>query len=108
MNDENRKTETSLGQEVGAKETLKLRARKKNKRSVWWGLGMFGLVGWSVVVPALLGAWLGHWLDKNHPATHSWTLTLLITGLALGCFNAWFWVQKENKEIDKDLIDDDN
>ncbi|MBK8567528.1 MAG: AtpZ/AtpI family protein [Saprospiraceae bacterium] len=104
---DNQQQQPPLSHEVGVKEKRMMRARRKDKRSVWWGLGMFGLVGWSVVVPALLGAWLGHWLDKNHPATHSWTLTLLITGLALGCFNAWFWVQKENKEIDKDLNNND-
>ena len=28
---------------------------------------MMGLVGWSVVVPTLLGAALGIWLDHRHP-----------------------------------------
>jgi len=42
---------------------------------------------------------LGIWLDKNHPASHSWTLMLLAIGLGLGCFNAWHWVAKESREI---------
>lgn len=97
------KEETQLSQEVGAKEARKLRARKKGQRGVLYGLGMFGLVGWSVVVPTLVGAALGKWLDKDHPGGPSWTLNLLIVGLVIGCLNAWFWVQKENKEIHKDL-----
>ena len=36
---------------------------------VWFGLGMMGLIGWSVVVPTLLGAALGIWLDKRHPGS---------------------------------------
>jgi ATP synthase protein I len=36
-------------------------------RTVWFGLGMMGLIGWSVAIPTLLGAALGLWLDKRHP-----------------------------------------
>ena len=42
---------------------------------------MMGLIGWSVVVPTLLGAALGIWLDERHPGAHSWTLALLVAGL---------------------------
>ena len=45
-----------LGQEVGAKAARKLKARRNSTPGVWFGLGMMGLVGWSVVVPTLLGA----------------------------------------------------
>jgi ATP synthase protein I len=60
---------------------------------------MMGLVGWSVVVPTLLGAALGIWLDRHHAGKHAWTLALLAAGLAIGCFNAWHWVAKESREI---------
>lgn len=105
MVNDNQKGQMNLGKEVGAKEVRKLRARKKDKRSALYGFGLFGLVGWSVVVPTLLGAALGHWLDKNHPGGPSWTLNFLIIGLVIGCLNAWFWIQKENKEIHQDLED---
>jgi ATP synthase protein I len=60
---------------------------------------MMGLIGWSVVLPTLAGAAFGMWLDKRHPGEHSWTLGLLVAGLVLGCFNAWHWVAKEEKEM---------
>jgi len=63
---------------------------------------MMGLVGWSVAIPVLAGTALGIWLDSHHPGNHSWTLTLLIVGLAIGCFNAWHWLDKENKEMRED------
>jgi ATP synthase protein I len=62
---------------------------------------MIGLVGWSVVVPTLLGAALGVWLDRRHAMNHSWTLTLLFAGLVIGCLNAWHWVAKEDRETHK-------
>ena len=37
----------------------KLKARLGAKRSIWFGLGTSGLIGWSVTVPTLLGAGLG-------------------------------------------------
>lgn len=78
-----------------------LRAQKIHKRSIWSGMGLFGMIGWSVVVPSLLGAALGKWLDKKWPAHFSWTLALLIAGLMAGCWNAWNWVAKENTEMHK-------
>ena len=84
--------ETEFSQQVGEKAARKLKAQRHVNQTVWSGLGMMGLVGWSVVVPTLLGAALGLWLDKNYPGSHSWTLMLLAIGLGLGCFNAWHWV----------------
>lgn len=98
-----RPDESTFVRQVGAKETRKLKAQRKVTRTVWSGLGMMGLVGWSVAVPTLLGAALGIWLDKRYPGIHSWTLTLLIVGLFIGCLNAWHWVAKEDKEMRADM-----
>ncbi|OWK39781.1 AtpZ/AtpI family protein [Fimbriiglobus ruber] len=91
--------ETDLSREVAAQAARKLKARRNPTPGVWFGLGMTGLIGWSVVIPTLLGAALGLWLDARHPGTHSWTLALLVAGLVLGCFNAWHWVAKEEKAM---------
>ncbi len=103
MNDEpakiSLKNEPTLANQVGAKALRKLKARRNSTQVVWFGLGMMGLIGWSVVVPTLLGAALGIWIDKQHPGTHSWTLALLMAGLAIGCFNAWHWIDKEDKAM---------
>jgi ATP synthase protein I len=90
---------SAFSQKIGAKAARKLRARRNSAQGVWFGLGMMGLIGWSVVVPTLLGAALGIWLDKHHPGKHSWTLALLVAGLVIGCLNAWRWVGKEDKEM---------
>jgi len=100
------KIEPTLAGQVGAKAARKLKARKSGQ-GVWFGLGMMGLIGWSVVVPTLLGAALGLWLDKHHPGKQSWTLALLVAGLTLGCFNAWHWVAKEDKAMRDEREDRD-
>ncbi len=83
---------------IGSQEARKLRARQVHAHA-WPALGMLGLIGWSVCLPTLLGAWVGRWLDTWHPAKHSWTLALLVCGLCLGCANAWHWVAVEQKAI---------
>jgi ATP synthase protein I len=95
----NPKGRTRFSREVGAKAARKLQARHDSTQGVWFGLGMMGLIGWSVVVPTLVGAGFGIWLDNRHPGRHSWTLMLLIVGLVIGCLNAWHWVDKEDKEM---------
>ncbi|HEV2692772.1 MAG TPA: AtpZ/AtpI family protein [Verrucomicrobiae bacterium] len=99
------KDEPSFAGEIGAQAARKLKARKSTQ-GVWFGLGMMGLVGWSVVVPTLLGAVLGNWLDKHHPGKHPWTLALLMVGLAIGCLNAWHWIVKEEKNMRDESEDD--
>ena len=88
-------------QQIDASVARKLAAQRHPARIVWSGLGMMGLIGWSVTVPTLLGAGLGIWLDRHHAAGHSWTMALLIAGLALGCWNAWHWVTRESRDIDQ-------
>jgi ATP synthase protein I len=91
--------ENPFSRAVGAKAARKLRARRNSPQGVWFGLGMMGLIGWSVVVPTLAGAALGMSLDNRHPGHYSWTLMLLMVGLVIGCLNAWHWVSKEEKEM---------
>ncbi len=96
----------TLAQEVGASAERKIKARRHRSQGVWFGLGMMGLIGWSVVVPTLLGAALGIWLDRHYPGQRSWTLALLVGGLVLGCFNAWHWVAKEDRAIRREQEED--
>jgi len=91
-----------LVKQIDAGVSRKIKARRTADQAVWFGLGMMGLIGWSVTVPTLLGAALGIWLDKNHPGAHSWTLALLVAGLTLGCFNAWHWVSRQDREMHED------
>ena len=96
------KKEPEFSQQVGAQAARKLKAQRRARRAIWYGLGMSGLIGFSVVVPALIGTALGLWIDRYHPNRISWTLTFLILGLIIGCLNAWRWVASEYKEIQED------
>jgi ATP synthase protein I len=97
--------EPRLYNEIGSMVARKLKARRNSSSGVWFGLGMMGLIGWSVAVPTLIGAAIGLFLDTKYTGNISWTLTLLIIGLVTGCLNAWHWVAKEENEIRKEQGD---
>ena len=108
MNSSKATESSELSKKIASKEAWKVRALKKGKRSIWMNVSLFGLVGWSVTIPSLLGAWFGHWLDGKMNDQVSWTLTFLFAGLALGCFNAGYWIRKENKAIHNELNDQED
>ncbi len=101
MESAGKNNQNSFSKQVEEKARRKLKAQHNDNKSVWFGLGMMGLVGWTITVPTLFGAALGIWLDKNHAATFSWTLSLMIIGLLIGCVTAWHWVSKEHKEMNQ-------
>jgi ATP synthase protein I len=76
----------------------KERAARNRAESPLYALGFFGLIGWSVALPTIAGVALGLWLDARYPSGRSWTLALLLGGVALGCLNAWFWVLREGRD----------
>ncbi|NJL81109.1 MAG: ATP synthase subunit [Richelia sp. SM2_1_7] len=75
-----------------------MKARREGNHTVWFGLGMFGIIGWSIAIPTLLGIALGVWIDTKFPSQYSWTLMLLFIGVVFGCINAWYWIERESRD----------
>ena len=71
------------------------RTQKARGMTFWQGLAAIGAVGWMVVIPAVVGAFVGRWLDQRLARGVFWTLSLLLTGLAIGCVTAWRHVREE-------------
>lgn len=82
---------------VGQKEERKLKARRREGPPAWVGLSMLGMVGWTVTIPTLIGIFIGLWLDVRYPGRPSWTLTLMMVGLVIGCVSAWLWIKRESR-----------
>lgn len=102
MNDDPQKDDERFPEEVGIRENRKLRARKQKGRDMWFGLGTFGMVGWSVAVPTVAAIFAGIWIDLKWPGRYSWTLMLLVVGLVVGCLHAWFWISRQRNTIKKE------
>lgn len=91
-------SDTQKADKISQSARRKIKARKRRGHNPLYGLGMFGLVGWAVAIPTLLGTALGLWIDSEISSERSWTLILLLGGVTLGCFNAWYWVSRESRD----------
>ena len=63
--------------------------RDPSGSSFWRSLSVLGMVGWSIALPAALGAWLGHRLDVGVGSGVRYTLILLTAGVLIGSSVAW-------------------
>jgi ATP synthase protein I len=82
------------------RDKRRIARRTRHKGDPMLGLATLGMVGWSIVVPTLLGIAGGIALDARYPQTRiSWTLTLMSVGLVLGVSNAAYWVNRERRSI---------
>jgi ATP synthase protein I len=78
--------------------------RQRGKRNQNWlregdspvvqRLAQIGVLGWIIVVPMLIGVFVGRWLDRSFHSGLFCTAPLLMLGAALGCWSAWKWMQR--------------
>lgn len=74
---------------VRLRQERRERWRREGERSLGQNLAMIGALGWTIVMPTLIGIFSGRWLDRHFGTGVFWTLGLLVAGLALGCTFAW-------------------
>lgn len=93
MKKDSKTPEEKLMDKISSDAEKKIEARKKGKE-IMFGLGIFGIVGFSIAIPTLMGILLGTYLDKRTDSSVSFTITFLFLGLIVGCVNAWRWVKE--------------
>ncbi len=84
-----------LGKAVKTRRERRGRWAREGERSIARNLAMIGSLGWTIVLPALVGIFLGRSLDHLFRSGIFWTLGLLVAGLAAGCTLAWKRMQRE-------------
>ncbi len=97
LSKENLTSEEELLEKIKRDSAKKSRAQKEGSE-IMFGLGLFGIVGWSIAVPTVLGVALGVFLDKRIPQSFSWTITLLFAGVIVGALITWHWLSEKSKE----------
>jgi len=78
-----------LDEEVRRHRERRDRAQREGGRSIGQDLALVGVIGWTLVIPALLGVYAGRALDRRFGSGVFWTLGLLVAGIAVGCVLAW-------------------
>jgi ATP synthase protein I len=84
-----------LGEAVRTRQQRRERWQREGERSLGQNLAMIGALGWTIVLPILIGIFAGRWLDRHFNSGIFWTLGLLVLGLAVGCTYAWKRMRSE-------------
>jgi ATP synthase protein I len=63
---------------------------------------LFGIIGWSVAVPVALFTYVGRWLDVNYGTRL--VLSFIVVGLALGCYDAYYWLARVKRNLERDDV----
>lgn len=55
-------------------------------------LGQIGILGWTIIVPILVGLLIGRWLDRQFATGIVFSAALIMVGAAIGMWSAWKWM----------------
>jgi len=70
-------------------------ARQDPEPSLGRRLGQIGVLGWAIVVPLLIGLFIGRWLDRLFGTGVMFAAALLFLGAALDLWSAWRWMHRQ-------------
>ena len=85
----------ALDKSVGRRRRQIARGEEQGERSLAQNLAMIGSLGWTIVIPILIGIFGGRWLDQRLGTGITLTAALLLLGLVVGCWAAWRRMHKE-------------
>lgn len=70
---------------------------KLRRPATWLGMLLYGgTLGLMLVVPIILGAYLGRWLDSLFAGySIRWTVSLIVLGIGLGGYNVWYFLREK-------------
>lgn len=89
----NRKTPEELQQRV-SKQLNRMHKTDKDRSTPLAKMAYLGTLGFLLVVPIIVGAYLGHWLDGFVEGdSMRWTLSLIIIGVAVGAINVYLFIK---------------
>jgi ATP synthase protein I len=57
-------------------------------------LGQIGVLGWMIVVPPLIGVFIGRWLDRQFATKVFFSAPLIMIGAVFGMWSAWKWMHR--------------
>ena len=80
-------------------------ARRRSERRRRWShegepslarfAGQIGVLGWIIVLPILLGLFIGRWLDHRLGTGIFWSAPSMLVGVVIGGYAAWKWMQRQ-------------
>jgi len=76
------------------KSIVKLEQSKKDSPTLLAQTVFLGTIGVIFILPVIIGAYLGVWLDnKLHGYSIAWTINLIIIGIFIGAVNVYLFIK---------------
>ncbi len=88
------KNHDELKQRV-SKQVDRMQQADKDRPTLLAQTAYLGMLGLLLVVPVVVGAYLGRWLDGLVEGySMRWTLSLIIVGVVVGAFNVYRFIKE--------------
>jgi ATP synthase protein I len=88
------KNHDELKQRV-SKQVDRMQQADKDRPTLLAQTAYLGMLGLLLVVPVIVGAYLGRWLDGLVEGySMRWTLSLIIVGVVVGAFNVYRFIKE--------------
>jgi ATP synthase protein I len=88
------KNDDELKQHV-SKQVTRMQQAEKDRPTLLAQTAYLGTLGLLFVVPVILGAYLGRWLDSLVEGySLRWTLSLILVGVGIGAVNAYLFIKE--------------
>jgi ATP synthase protein I len=85
----NKRPPSDLDEAVERRRARREAWRRSGERPLASNLAMVGTLGWLIVVPMLLGTFIGRWIDRRANTGVTFTSALMCLGTVAGCWLAW-------------------
>lgn len=95
MTQENHENRAEMQDAIRRRQSRREAWEKEGERPLWKNLSMVGALGWLVVVPTLIGVFLGRWLDGRLGTGVTFSGALTFVGACLGFYLAWKRMNEE-------------
>lgn len=78
-----------IGSRIESHGRRRAQARQESASRVWARVAVIGTLGWSVSLPPVGGALLGHWIDRKLGGGVVFALLGLLLGAVAGAYALW-------------------
>jgi ATP synthase protein I len=77
------------------RQARRMRQAEKDRPTLLAQTAYIGTLGLLFVLPVVLGAYLGDWLDNLLPGySVTWTVSLVMLGVIVGGFNVYLFIRE--------------
>ena len=76
-------------------QTDRMQRAERDRKTLMAQTVYLGTLGLVFVLPVIVGAYVGNWLDNQLEGySMRWTLSLIFLGLVVGAINAWLMIRE--------------